>query len=95
MKPRRGEIIRISANGDAPIPARLRRQVGLRGGSYVEVVAEGNALKLIPVGAIPRNQLGFHTPDWIKAEREASHAHKKGKAIRYRNVQQMLEDLGK
>jgi len=42
---------------------------------------------------VPKEQLGFHSKEWVEAEKEASFAHKKGETIKYNDVDEMLRDL--
>ena len=89
------ELMKINANGVLTIPARFRK-VGFQENHYVNVcLEEDGSLRIIPVEAIPRDQLGFHTEGWIKKERKASRDLKANKAKTYKDKKALLGALGK
>lgn len=93
MRGLHGELAKINAHGVITIPAIYRKTKGFKEGSLVEVVEEGGVLKLIPMALVPKEQLGFHSKEWVEAEKEASLSHQKGKTIKYNDVDEMLRDL--
>ena len=89
------EVMKINANGVLTIPARFRK-AGFDANSLVNVaLEEDGSLKITPVEAIPKNQLGFHTTGWIKKERKASADLKKGRAKTYQDRAAFLKSLEK
>ncbi|MEK9149265.1 MAG: AbrB/MazE/SpoVT family DNA-binding domain-containing protein [Candidatus Desantisbacteria bacterium] len=93
MRGLHGKLAKINAHDVITIPAVYRKTNGFKEGSLVEVVEEGASLKLIPMVSVPEEQSGFHSKEWVKAEKEASLAHQKGKTIKYNDVDEMLRDL--
>ena len=89
------ELMKINSNGVLTIPAKFRK-AGFEPNHYVNVsLAEDGSLKVTPIEAIPRNQLGFHTEAWIKKERQASRDLKTGKSKAYPNKESFLKKLEK
>lgn len=89
------ELMKINANGVLTIPARFRK-AGFEANQYVNVaLEEDGSLKLTPIEAIPRNQLGFHTEAWLKKERKATRELRSGKAKTYKDKEAFLKTLKK
>lgn len=87
--------MKINSNGVLTIPAQFRK-AGFEPNHYVNVsLNEDGSLKITPIEAIPRNQLGFHTPSWLKKERKASQDLPRGKIKTYKNKQDFLKALKK
>lgn len=90
-----GELMKINANGVLTIPAKFRKK-GFEENHYVNVsLEEDGSLKITPIEAIPRNQLGFHTGSWLKNERKASRGLHAGKAKTYKSKDAFLKALAK
>lgn len=90
-----GEVMKINSNGVLTIPAKFRK-AGFETNNYVNVVLEEDgSLRVTPVEAIPRNQLGFHTGDWIRKERKASRDLRKGKTKTYPTQEAFTKALEK
>ncbi len=90
-----GEIMKINANGVLTIPSRFRKS-GFEINHYVNIsLEEDGSLKVTPIEAIPRNQLGFHTKTWLKKEEMASRDLHSGKAKTYKNKETFLNTLKK
>ncbi len=89
------EVMKINANGVLTIPAKFRK-AGFDANSLVNVaLEEDGSLKITPVEAIPKSQLGFHTASWIRKERKASADLKKGTAKSYKDKAEFLKSLEK
>lgn len=89
------EVMKINANGVLTIPAKFRK-AGFDANSLVNVaLEEDGSLRITPVEAIPKNQLGFHTAGWVKKERKASRDLKSGKGKTYKDKASFLEALKK
>ena len=72
-------LTKINERGQLTIPAELRKTLHCEPGDYVEVVMEGDALKVIPKAMIDKDQAWFWTKEWQEGEREAEKAIKEGK----------------
>lgn len=90
-----GELMKVNANGVLTIPARFRKK-GFESNHYVNVsLEEDGSLRITPVEAIPRSQLGFHTESWIRKERKASKDLRSGRAKTYKDKEEFLKALKK
>lgn len=90
-----GELMKINTNGVLTIPARFRKG-GFEANHYVNVsLEEDGSLRLTPIEAIPKNQLGFHTEAWLKKERKATRELRTGKAKTYKDKETFLKTLKK
>ena len=90
-----GELMKINMNGVLTIPVKFRKG-GFEANHYVNVsLEEDGSLKLTPIEAIPKSQLGFHTGAWLKKERKASKDLRTGKAKPYKNKEAFLKTLKK
>ena len=90
-----GELMKINVNGVLTIPAKFRKG-GFEANHYVNVSLEKDgSLQLTPIEAIPKNQLGFHTGDWIKKEQKASRDLRSGKVKSYKSRKAFLNALEK
>lgn len=93
--PMDGELMKINSNGVLTIPARFRK-AGFEANHYVNIsLEEDGSLKITPIEAIPKHQLGFHTEAWLKKERRASKDLHTGKAKTYKNKEAFLKTLSK
>ena len=85
--------MKINTNGVLTIPARFRK-AGFEANHYVNVtLEEDGSLKLTPIEAIPKNQLGFHTEAWLKKERKATRELRSGRAKNYHDKEAFLKAL--
>ncbi len=90
-----GELMKINANGVLTIPAQYRKR-GFETNRYVNVfLEEDGSLRITPIEAIPKEQLGFHTESWIRKERKASRDLQKGRVKTYKNKESFLTALKK
>ncbi len=89
------ELMKINANGVLTIPAKFRK-LGFETNHYVNIsLEEDGSLKVTPIEAIPKSQLGFHTESWLKKERKASHDLKTGKTKNYKSSKEFLKEVEK
>lgn len=87
--------MKINNNGVLTIPARFRK-AGFVPDSYVNVhLEEDGTLRVVPIEAIPKNQLGFHSREWLTKEKAASEDLRKGKVKTYRDEEQFVKTMAK
>ena len=72
-------LTKINERGQLTIPAELRKVLHCEPGDYVEVIMEGDALKVIPKTVIDKGQAWFWTKEWQEGERAAEKALREGK----------------
>lgn len=86
-------LTKINERGQLTIPAELRKTLHCEPGDYVEVVIEGDVLKVIPKAVIDKDQSWFWTKEWQKGEREAEADYRAGRYKTAKNVKEFLKEL--
>ena len=74
-------VVKVRTKYQVTIPEKVRRQVGLEVGDYVEVEAQGSEIVIIPKSLIDKEDAWFWSKEWQKKEREADEAIKKGELV--------------
>jgi len=71
-------FIRVRYNYQITIPNRLRKDLKIAVGDYLEAEMQDSRLILKPVKMIPSDEAYFHTKEWQKGEKQADKDRKKG-----------------
>ena len=58
-------LIAVNEQGRVTLPAEIRRRLGIRAGSQLEVKVEENAIRLRPATVIPEEDRWAYTPEAI------------------------------
>jgi AbrB family looped-hinge helix DNA binding protein len=85
---------KVTRNGQVTLPASVRRRLGIEEGDIVEVVVEDEKAVLLPKKIIDKSQVYFWTKEWQEAEKEASADIKAGRVKTFKDVKELMEDLG-
>jgi AbrB family looped-hinge helix DNA binding protein len=85
---------KVTRNGQVTLPASVRRRLGIEEGDIVEVVVEDEKAVLLPKKIIDKSQAYFWTKEWQEAEKEASADIKAGRVKTFKDVKELMEDLG-
>lgn len=88
-------LTKINSRGQITIPAKLRKALHCKPGDYVEVIVEGNVLKVIPKELIDKSQMWFWTKEHQKAEEEAELELRQGKGREVKDVKDLIDELNK
>ncbi|HDL84756.1 MAG TPA: AbrB/MazE/SpoVT family DNA-binding domain-containing protein [Candidatus Acetothermia bacterium] len=89
-------VVKVRTKYQVTIPEKVRRQVGLEVGDYVEVEAQGSEIVIIPKSEIDKGDAWFWSKEWQEKEREADEAIKKGELIGpFETNQEAIEALKK
>ena len=89
-------VVKVRTKYQVTIPEKVRRQVGLEVGDYVEVEAQGSEIVIIPKSLVDKEDAWFWSKEWQKKEREADEAIKKGELIGpFATTQEAVEALKK
>ena len=86
-------LISLRPNGQLTIPAEIRARVHAKAGDIFEAHVAGDAIVLRPKKLVDADQAYFWTPEWQKAEREASEDIKKGRYKTFDSVDELIADL--
>ena len=88
-------LTKINPRGQITIPAKLRSVLHCKPGDYVEVIMEGNVLKVIPKELIDKSQIWFWTKEHQKAEEEAELELRQEKGKEVNDVKELIDELNK
>jgi AbrB family looped-hinge helix DNA binding protein len=95
MKQRKAAVAVIRDKGQVTIPSGIRRAAHLGEGDSVEVVITADGILLRPRKLVDATQAWFWTPDWQKAEQEASDDIRKGRTRTYKTDRDFLRRFAK
>ena len=85
---------KVTRHGQVTLPASIRRKLGIEEGDIVEVMVEDEKAVLIPKKIVDKSQSYFWTKEWQEAEKEASEDIKAGRIKAFKNVDDLIKDLG-
>ena len=85
-------LIQVREKAQITIPSRIRKELGIKKGDYLEIVKEDDKIVIIPKILVDKASVNLST----KGEemlKEAIDDVKKGKAKIYNNVTHLINDL--
>jgi AbrB family looped-hinge helix DNA binding protein len=74
-------LIKVKQNYQITIPNRLRKNLNIAVGDYLEVEKQDGDLVLKPVKLVRSEQAYFYTKEWQKGEAQADRDLKKGDVL--------------
>lgn len=86
-------VVKVRAKYQVTIPEKVRRQVGLEVGDYVEVEAQGSKIVIKPKKLPNKGNAWFWSREWQKKEREADEALAKGDYKEFDDVEELIREL--
>lgn len=95
MKRRKASVAVIRDKGQVTIPSEVRRAAHLGEGDSVEVVITADGILLRPRKLVDATQAWFWTPEWQKAEHEASEDIRQGRTRTYKSDKDFLRRFAK
>jgi len=89
-------VVKVRTKYQVTIPEKVRREVGLEVGDYVEVKVQDGKIVIIPKALVDKEDAWFWSKEWQKREREADAAIKRGDLIGpFETVEEAVEALKK
>lgn len=89
-------IVKVRTKYQVTIPEKVRREVGLEIGDYVEVEAQGGKIVIKPKKLVDKEDAWFWSKEWQEKEREADEAIKKGELVGpFTTAEEAIEALKK
>lgn len=89
-------VVKVRAKYQVTIPEKVRREVGLEVGDYVEIQAQEGKIVIIPNTLGDKEDTWFWSKEWQEREREADEAIKRGDLIGpFETVEEAIEALKK
>ena len=95
MRRTRASVAIIRDKGQVTIPSGIRKAAHLGEGDSVEVVITPDGILLRPRKLVDATQAWFWTPDWQRAEQEASEDIRQGRTRTYKTDRDFLRRFAK
>ena len=88
-------VMQIRRNFQITLPAAIRRRLHLNVGDILETELKDDKIIIVPKKTVDAEQAWFWTKKWQEAEKEAEDDLKSGKVKKFKNVEELIEDLDK
>ena len=88
-------VMQIRRNFQITLPAAIRRRLHLNVGDILETELKDDKIIIVPKKTIDAEQAWFWTKKWQEAEGEVEDDLKSGKVKKFKNVEELIEDLDK
>ena len=88
-------VVQIKRNFQLTLPAHLRRQLDIKIGDFIDIIASSGKITLVPKKMIDAEQVWFWSKEWQMAEKEAESDIKHGKVKKFKSAQDLIKDLDK
>lgn len=82
-------VSKVTRNFQVTVPASIRQILRIQVGSLMDFVVQKGQVILRPKTLVDEDQAWFWTQKWQEGEREVEEARRKGKAINFKNVEEM------
>ena len=87
-------ILQVRRHSQITLPAKIRNELKLQEGDYLEAEVKDGVITLIPKELIDKDQAWFWTKEWQEGEREADEDIKAGRvAGPFNTIEELLKDL--
>lgn len=88
-------VTQIRRNFQITLPTVIRKTLCLKVGDILETIIKEGKIIIIPKKTIDAEQSWFWTKEWQEAEKEAEADIKIGRVKKFKNVEELIEDLDK
>jgi AbrB family looped-hinge helix DNA binding protein len=88
-------VMQIRRNFQITLPLAIRKRLGLRIGDLLETVLKEDKIIIIPKKTIDAKQSWFWSKEWQEAEKEAETDLRAGRVKKFKNVEELINDLDK
>ena len=88
-------VLQIRRNFQVTLPSNLRKRLRLSVGDVLETEIREGKIILVPKKMIDAEQSWFWSKQWQEGEKEAQEDIKQGRVKKFKNVQEVIEDLDK
>ena len=85
---------KVTRHGQVPLPASIRRELGVEEGDLVEIEVIDDRAVLMPKKLVDKSHAYFWTKRWQEGEREAEEDIKAGRVKVFDSVDELVKDLG-
>ncbi len=88
-----GALIKVTRNGQITIPAKVRRELGIQEGDYMEVTLKEGVIVISPAQVVGKSQAYFWSKRWQQEEREADEDIEAGRVRVFDDADSLIADL--
>ena len=88
-------VLQIRRNFQITLPAAIRKRLSLQIGDLLETTLKENRIIIAPKKTIDASQAWFWTKEWQKTEKEAQEDIETGRVKKFKNVEELINDLDK
>jgi len=88
-------LVQVREKAQITIPSKIRKALGIKEGDYLEVEAEGNKIVLIPKILIDKAEAVTLSKEGEKMLKEALEDVKKSRVKKFKNAEELIDDLHK
>ncbi len=88
-------LVQVREKAQITIPSKIRKALGIKEGDYLEVEAEANKIVLIPKILIDKAEVVTLSKKGEEMLKEALEDVKKGRVKKFKNAEELIDDLHK
>jgi len=88
-------LVQVREKAQITIPSKIRKSIGVKEGDYLEVEVEDNKIVLIPKILIDKTSPVTLSKKGEEMLKEALEDVKKGRVKKFKNVEELIDDLHK
>ena len=88
-------LVQVREKAQITLPSKIRKALGIKEGDYLEAEVEDNKIVLIPKILVDKAEAVTLSKKGEKMLKEALEDVKKGNVKKFKNVEQLIDDLHK
>ena len=88
-------LVQVREKAQITLPSKIRKALGIKEGDYLEAEVEGNKIVFIPKVLIDKAEAVTLSKKGEEMLKEALGDVKKGKVKKFKNVEELIDDLHK
>jgi len=88
-------LVQVREKAQITLPSKIRKALGIKEGDYLEAEVEGNKIVLVPKILVDKAKAVTLSKKGEEMLKEALEDVKKGKVKKFKNVEELIDDLHK
>jgi len=89
------QLIQVREKAQITIPMKIRKEVGIKNGDFLEAIVKSNTIVLIPKILMNKTEVVTLSNKGEEMLKEALNDVEKGKVKKFKNVEALIDDLHK
>jgi len=89
------QLIQVREKAQITIPMKIRKEVGIKNGDFLEAIVKSNTIVLIPKILMNKAEVVTLSNKGDEMLKEALNDVEKGKVKKFKNVEALIDDLHK